>query len=138
MSLTGTARNDNSQNTHFIRRRVQFTDVGINAGYKIGRLPSRALVMQISTHLSTVFNSTTSDTIQLGSTAAGVDILAATNVHTGATLGFANATAAAGLGMAVTSAGEVDVFVRLNPGAANTATSGDVTVCLEFCPDNDG
>jgi hypothetical protein len=138
MSLTGTARNNGSQNIHFMRRRIQFSDVNINAGYKIGRLPARAFVMQISINISTVFNSTTSDTVQIGTTASGVDILAATNVHTGATLGFANVTAAAGLGMAVTGSGEVDVFTRLNPGTPNTATTGDVTVVIEFAPDNDG
>lgn len=139
MSVSGAARNDGSQNIHFIRRRFQFTDIGIAAGVgvKIGRLPAKAFIMQISMHITTVFNSTTSDTLQIGVSAADASILAATNVHTGASTGFSNITAAAGLGKAVTDSGEVDVFAKLNPGTVSTATTGDVTVVIEFAPDND-
>jgi hypothetical protein len=138
-SVSGVARNDGSQKVHFIRRRVQFSDLNIAAGtgVKIGRLPNRAFVSAVKMHLTTVYNSTTSDTLQLGTTATGVDILAATNVHTGASTGFSNLTSAAGLGLAVTGSAEVDVFVKLAPGTASTATTGDVTFTIEYIPDND-
>ena len=139
MSLSGVARNDGSQNIHFIRKRVQFSDPIFNAGtgIKIGRLPARAFIMQISYQVPTAFNSTTSDTLQLGTTASGVDILAATTVHS--IVAFTNATAAAGLGLAVTGSAtaDVDVFAKLTPGTPSTATTGDATVVIEFAPDND-
>lgn len=138
-STSGVARNNGSQNSHFIRRRVQFSDVGIAAGtgVKIGRLPSRAFVSFVALYIGTVFNSTTSDTLQVGVAAADASILAAQNVHTGASVGYAAQASAAGLGLAATASGEVDVFVKLNPGTASTATTGDVTVVIEFFPDND-
>jgi hypothetical protein len=139
MSTSGAARNDGSQKVQFIRRRVQFSDLNIAAGtgVKIGRLPSRAFIDAVKLHLTTVFNSTTSDTLQLGTSASGTDILAATNVHTGASTGYSNQSSAAGLGLAVTASGEVDVFAKLNPGTASTATTGDVTVVISFTADND-
>ena len=43
---------------------------GLTAGLKIGRLPARAFINQVSLHKEVVFNSTATDTISLGTTAA--------------------------------------------------------------------
>lgn len=134
MSTSGSARDDGSQKTHFIRRRVQLTDVGLASGVKIGRLPSRAFVKQLSWYKAAAFNSGTSDNATIGSTAGGNDILASTTI-TGT--GFVNHTAAAGLGIAATASGEVDVFFKW-AAVGTAATTGDLTVVLTYCPDNDG
>jgi hypothetical protein len=134
-SLLGAARNDGSQKAHFIRRRIQFSDTLFNTGAKIGRIPARSFIQQVSIHKVTAFNSATSDNITLGSNATGVDILASTAI-TGT--GFVNLSAAAGLGMAVTS--ETDVFLRwvASTGSTQPTSAGDVTVLIVFSPDNDG
>ena len=131
-SLSGAARNDGSQKLHFIRRRVQFSDTVFQAGAKIGRIPARSFIHTVAWYKPTAFNSGTSDTASIGSTAGGTDILAATTI---ATTGFFNSATAAGMGMAVTS--ETDVFLKwINAGTA--ATTGDMTVIIAFVPDNDG
>lgn len=129
------ARGDVDQRMHFMRIRLVVANVtAFAAGKKVGRLPSRAFVHSIMVDKRTAFNSATTDTVQLGTTAAGVDILAATDIRTAS--GFVNATAAAGLGNAVNNTGEVDVFMRyLQSGAV--ATLGDVTVLICYTPDSD-
>lgn len=129
------ARGDVDQRLHYIRVRLVVAQVSaFAAGKKIARLPSRAFLHSIMVDKRTAFNSATTDTVQLGTTAAGVDILAATDIKTAA--GFVNVTAAAGLGNAVNNTGEVDVFMRyLQSGAV--ATLGDVTVIIAYIPDAD-
>lgn len=127
------ARNSGEQNIYFIRQRFQVGQVAAFApGAKIGRIPSRTFLFAIKLHKSVAFNSATTDTIQLGTTQTGVDILAATDIKTAP--GYVDLTAAAGLGMVATA--ETDLWMRyLQSGAA--ATLGDVTIVIAFAPDND-
>jgi len=128
------ARNLGFQIVHFIRRRVQVTDAGLLSGYRIGTIPNRSFIQAVAIHKVTAFNSTATDTLQLGTTAAGVDVLAATDVHT---TGYVSLTSAAGLGLAVTTSGDIDIFVKWVSGGGSP-NAGDVTVTLAYIPDNDG
>lgn len=131
MSQSGVARNDGSQKVHFIRKRFQFGDSGLTAGVKIGRIPARAYISGVSWYKSTAFNSGTSDTVAIGSTAGGSDILTGTTVQS---TGFVSHSSAAGLGLAVTT--ETDVFIKWT-ATGTAATAGDVTLVINFHPDND-
>lgn len=137
MSTSGSARDTGANVVQIIRYRAQVANLAaLQAGIRIGRIPLRAFITKVGWNKVTAFNSTTSDTMSLGTTAAGVDILAATTVHD---TGFVNHTAAAGLGLAVTGGtDDVDVYAKLIPGAASTATTGDATVVIEFVADHDG
>lgn len=128
------ARNSGEQNVFYFRKRFTFADSSaMQAGLKIGRLPSRSFIHSIKLYKAVAFNSATSDNLTIGTTAAGNDILAAT-VLTGT--GYVDATAAAGLGIVVGTAAEQDFFMKwVAVGAA--ATTGDVTVVITFLPDND-
>lgn len=128
------ARNTGEQQLHFFRFRFQFGQItALAAGQKIGRLPARSFIHSIKFYKATAFNSATTDTLQLGTTAAGVDILAATSI---AAAGYADLTAAAGLGIVVGTAAEVDIFAKYaQTGAA--ATVGDMTIVIAYIPDID-
>jgi len=135
MSLSGRARDHGFQSLHYFRKRMRFNDVNFAAGIKIGRMPARSFLMGIFWFKETAFNSSSSDTVQIGSTQGGSDILAATDVHS---TGFTSHGSAAGLGTAVTFiANEIDLWVKWNATTANTATTGDATVIILYCPDND-
>lgn len=129
------ARGDTDQRIHVIRFRFQqaVNLASFAAGRKLCRLPARAFLHSVMLHKSVAFNSATTDTIQLGITQTGAEILAATDIKTAA--GFVNATAAAGLGLVVTGTGEVDLWARyLQSGAV--ATAGDVTVVITYALDD--
>lgn len=136
MSTSGSARDTGANVVQIIRYRAVVANLAaLQNGIRIGRIPLRSFITKVGWNKVTAFNSTTSDTMSLGTTAAGVDILAATTVHD---TGFVNHTAAAGLGLAVTATDDVDVYAKLIPGAASTATTGDATVVIEFVADHDG
>lgn len=131
------ARNTGEQQVHFFRKRVQFADIAaLTAGLKIGRLPAKAFITGVEFFTTaTPFNSATTDTISVGTTAAtGTEICAATTVHTAST--YARVASPAGAGLAVTNAGEVDVFLKYAQSGA-VATAGDATVVVSFIPDID-
>jgi hypothetical protein len=132
---TLSARNSGEQQINFFRYRFTVANVpALTAGVKIGRLPSRAFITSIALHKSTAFNSVTTDTIQLGSTASGVDILAATDIKSAA--GYAALTAAAGLGIVVGTTGEQDIYAKY-ASTGGAASAGDVTLVIAFIPDSD-
>jgi hypothetical protein len=134
-SLSGSARNDGSCRVQFIRARLTVNQAGLLAGLKIGRLPARAFITAVSLHKEVVFNSTATDTISLGTTAAtATEILAATDVRTAT--GYVNVTAATGLGLVVTGTADVDVFAKWASGGG-TPTTGDATFIIAYVPDND-
>jgi len=129
------ARNSGEQQLHFFRVRMQFNNLSaLTAGVKIGRLPARAFIAGVSIHTVTSFNAGTTATIALGTTQGGVDILAATDIKT---VGASNvAVPFAGSGLAVTGAGEVDIWAKFAQ-TGGAATTGDSTIVITFIPDND-
>jgi len=129
------ARNSGEQQLHYFRYRFTVANVpALSAGLKIARLPSRAFINSISVYVSTAFNSVTTDSIQLGSTASGVDILAAgTSIHAG---GYTALTSAAGLGIVVGTTGEQDVYLKY-ASTGGAASAGDATLVITYFPDND-
>lgn len=131
------ARNTGWQNVHTFRVRMTPANAAaLNAGVKIGRLPSRALIQFMALHVSTAFNSATTDTIQLGSTNGAVDLLAATTLRTA---GYTPLTSAAGLGIFnnnAGTAGETDIWAKYAQSGA-AATAGDATLVIGYLPDND-
>jgi hypothetical protein len=132
---TFAARNSGEQQLHFMRYRITVGSVAaLSAGVKIGRLPARAFINSIALHVNTAFNSATTDTIQLGTTASGVDILAAgTSIHAA---GYLAPATPAGLGIVVATAGEQDIYLKYSQ-TGGAATAGDATLVISFFPDND-
>jgi hypothetical protein len=132
---TLSARNSGEQQLHFYRFRFTSANIpAMAAGVKICRLPARAFINSIALHVSTAFNSATTDTIQLGSTASGVDILAAgTSIHTA---GYLAPTTPAGLGIVVATTGEQDVYLKYSQ-TGGAATAGDFTLIITYIPDSD-
>lgn len=130
------ARNNGEQSPIGFAFRFQFANIGaFAAGAKCGlRLPARSFISRIQFYKTTAFNSATTDTLQIGVTQTGAEILAATTIQG---TGYADLTAAAGLGMIAAAIGEVDLWVRyLQSGAA--ATVGDMTLLLQYYPEVNG
>ncbi len=133
MSNSGSARELGFHAVHYIRRRMQYSDVGFTSGIKIGRLPKGAFIKRIQWHKATAFNSTSTDTVKIGVSAGDNTILAATDVHS---TGHVDHTSAAGLGKVVATTADADVYVTWTSGGG-TPTTGDCTVIIEYVPDND-
>jgi hypothetical protein len=134
------------QTTVHFRKVVNFNDGNISTGVKFGALPQGAYILGVRCYVSTAFNAGTTNSLAIGTTAAGSDILAAgttagTNCVAG-TAGNQSMTSAAGLGLAVAagtptgSNGGFDLFVRYTQ-TGTAATAGAVTFVIDYIANDD-
>lgn len=133
MSVSGTARNDGSQNVHFIGRDVTFATVGIGTSdtVKVGRVPAGSRLMPAQIHIVTVFNAATTNVLTVG-TASGsdADIVSSSDVDetaTGCTI--------VGRGCALTFTADTDIYVKYTQ-TGTAATTGAATILIPYFPPN--
>ena len=161
-SLTNPAtiapRDFNTQQTGYIRVHIKATGSGIvanglacvgaasasNCSVKVGAVPGNAFLVRMTQQIVTNFNGSTTDTIGLGTTTAGVNIKAAADVHTGAgaisSPSFASGSSGTLLtaGIAQTGAnGGYDLYVNYAYGGT-PAPPGEMALVLEYFAPNDG
>lgn len=63
---------------HQISRTINYNDTGVSSGLAVGVLPSGARLLRIQTVIETAFNAGTTNTISVGTTAGGTDLVNAT------------------------------------------------------------
>src|SRR6478735_6121982 len=88
MSASGIARNDGSQNVHFIGRDVAYNTVGIGTAdtVKVGRIPAGSFLTACYVRITTAFNAATTNVLTVGANAsANTDIVASGELNEGAT-----------------------------------------------------
>lgn len=164
LSLTNPAtiapRDFQTQQTGYIRMHIKATGSGItangnpcvaaltggsNCNVKVGAVPANAFLVRMTQQIVVNFNSTTTDTIGLGTTTAGVNVMAAASVHSGAgaisSPAFASGASGTLLttGVAQTGAnGGYDLYVLFTYTGGSIATAGELVLVLEYFAPNDG
>jgi len=151
-------RDFTTQQTGYIRVHIKATGTGVvanglacvgaasasNCSVKVGAVPANAFLVRMTQQIVTNFNGSTTDLVGLGTTTAGVNVLAAASVHTGAgaisSPSFASGSSGTLLttGIAQTGAnGGYDLYVNYSYGG-NVATAGEMVLILEYFAPNDG
>lgn len=133
MSVSGTARNDGSQNIHFIGRDVTFATLGIGTSdtVKVGRVPAGSRLGPTQVHVTAAFNAATTNVLTVGtSTGSDTDIVAAGEVNEAATGCTIVAT-----GCALTFASDTDIYVKYTQ-TGTAATAGAATILIPYFPPN--
>jgi hypothetical protein len=133
MSVSGIARNDGSQNVHFIGKDVTFNTVGIGTAdtVKVGRIPAGSMLLPAQVRITTAFNATTTNVLTVGQNAtANTDIVAAGELNEAATGVTIVAT-----GCALTFAIDTDIYVRYTQ-TGTAATTGAATIVIPYFPPN--
>lgn len=153
-------RDFNTQQTGYIRVHVKANGTGIvangntcvaavsggsNCAVKVGAVPANAMLVRLTLQTVTNFNATTTDTLSMGTNTSGVNIVAATDVHSGAGAIQALSFASGGSGTLLTTGvaqtglnGGYDVYVRYVYTTTNIATAGEAVFVLEYFAPNDG
>jgi len=145
-----------SQQTHYVRIDVKYNAInGIpcvlggtsphTCTVKIGALPYNAYVVRVDQQIITNFNSGSADTIALGVSTLGTELVAQQSVHTGAGNRTALTVASSGSGIQYTGNGTTqngadggfDLYVQLQSTGA-VPTAGQAILILEYFAPNDG
>jgi len=133
MSPSGIARNDGSQNVHFIGKDITYATVGIGTAdtVKVGRIPAGSLLLAAYVRVTTAFNAATTNVLTVGQNAtANTDIVAAGELNEGAT-----GTTVVLTGAALTFANDTDIYVRYTQ-TGTAATAGAASIVITYIPPN--
>lgn len=127
MASASRARAFHTQQVHFIRTQINFNDVDV-ANRVLVPVPAGANVLRFNTVIDTLFNAATTNTISIGTTSGGTDILnaAAAGVAT------ANVVTQAPVGKALLAV-DTTYFVTVAMTGA-VATTGRAEVIIEYVP----
>lgn len=131
--MTATARNDGSQNIHFLGKDVAYNTVGIGSSDTIsmGKVPAGARLLGCDVYVDTAFNAATTNVLTVGtSSGSNADIVASGDVDetaTGATKVLR--------GNALTFSSDTEVYVKYTQ-TGTAASAGAASVVLSFAPPN--
>jgi hypothetical protein len=121
------------QAVHYMRKRVNYSDVGISTGIKIGTLPKDANILRTTVKVRTAFNAATTNVLTVGQNSSSYnDIVAAGDVDESA----AEAQLVMRGADLDLSASEVDVYAKYTQ-SGTAATAGVADIMIEFIPNND-
>jgi hypothetical protein len=136
-----------SQQVHYLRATLAFpfcVQSGTGCTVKIGAMPYNSIVLRVAFVTYVAFNSTTSDTLTLGTTQANANeiVSSAASIHAIANVsGTVVATVFNSMGGGATQTGGdggFDIWAKWAPGAINTASAGITSVVIEYIAPNDG
>jgi hypothetical protein len=122
-----------TQQTNYVRVLVNYNDPNLSTAVKFGKLPQNAFITRVAAHVTTAFNGTT-PVLTVGTNTTATQIFGGSDLSE-ASATFQNMTSAAGLGMAVTTSGDTDLYVKYTEAVAGTA--GAAVIVIEYIPNND-
>lgn len=126
-----TAREFHTQQVHYLRKTISYTDNGI--AVKVGTIPAGSLISYTASgaHVSTAFTDTGTDLVDIG-TLGTADLFAGDlDVSTAGFKQLDNNVA----GLLVTA--DTDIYATY-AGANSDAGAGSAVVVIAYVPDNDG
>lgn len=132
--MTGQARKIHTQQTHFLRKRINFNTAGIAGGVVIGTVPKNSVIADVRARVNTIFNAATTNVIIVGLTQGGSELVAGGTIVPGVVGGYAGVTL---LATGAQVANDTDVWVSYTQTGA-AATTGQADIVVEFIPDMDG
>lgn len=124
--MAQTARRYAQHQTHYLRKRVVYSDAAATTGMTVGVLPTGATVHTTRVLTSTAFNGTVSVALSVGYTATGTDLINGTDVRTAA----ARVDTVAPIAKALL-ASETTVYASLAFGGT-TGSAGIADVIVEY------
>ena len=138
------------QQAHYWRFTVNFNScplpatAGGNCSFRVGALPYNAFMLRGYQQLTVSFNSTTTDTLAIGTPSGSGNSVAAQSTHGAAGAAAPLTLANPGLGFhgngaaQTGSLGGFDIWVTIAYTGASAATTGQAIIVLEYAAPNDG
>ena len=157
LAQTFPPRQLSDQQTTYTRFAVNFNSCVVpiagSCSFRVGAVPYNTFMLRGTMQVYTAFNSTTADTVAIGTSSGGAQLVAATSTHTAgnaaaltmvpAGLGTGNTAGAppgvTGNGATQTGGnGGFEIWVTLASTGAAAPTAGNAVVILEYALPNDG
>lgn len=127
--MTIPARINAPQQPDFLRKRISFNTMGAAGGVPIGTLPAGARLLTVAAYVDTAFNAGTTNTVNVGTTATGGEVMASATIAPGTT-GYKEAAAAT---LALSFATDTTLYASYVQ-AGTAATAGAVDIVVHYVP----
>src|SRR5687767_14533839 len=88
LNTSSSARDSGTQQVHYLRKRITFTDATASAVVTVGKIPAYASVVGGGVHVTTAFNATTTNVVNVGFIGATTDASGYASALTTAAVGF--------------------------------------------------
>lgn len=124
--MPGPARQLHTQQSHYMRKRVNWNDAGIATDAIVGTLPAGAMIVGQYVRCNTAFNAGTTNALNVGTAAGG------TQLFTDAATAGARAPTIANLSFA----SDTDIHVQYAQ-TGGAATAGQADIVIIYAPNND-
>lgn len=125
----------------YLRKTVNFNDLGIDSGVQIGSIPLGACILRSNVIVKTAFNAATTNVLTVGVTATATELVGSADVtegtpaiYTGAAAGQGDVNTLAATGV---SNGNVGIFAKYTQ-TGTAATTGQAIVVIEYIDGVDG
>lgn len=125
--MTATPQQYHQNMVHFLRRTVNFNDVGIATGVVMGRLPAGAQIISAHARVKTAFNAATTNVLTVGTVGASFDNVLGAGDVTEATPG----TYAAPVAGLIDVAADTDLVARYTQ-TGTPATTGQAIITVAY------
>lgn len=136
---TKTGRQFRTQQTHYLRKRIDFNTAASGTQVLIGTLPPGAIVTAVVSALTVAFNAGTTNVLIVGTSGDASALVDAAGSGTSideTAVGVTSCKPASLAGLLSASA-EVDVFAKYTQ-TGTAATTGTAYLMVFFVPNNDG
>lgn len=125
---------------NYYRVTINYNDPGIASGQAFGALARNEFITDVSCHVTTAFNASSTNVVTFGTTKASAnEIVASSGANasiTGGSATYQKLTAAPGLGVNATSAADVTLYAKYAQ-TGTAASAGRLTCVIETVPNND-
>jgi hypothetical protein len=130
-----TARQNRTQETHYLRFAVNYNDQGLAAGVGKQWLPKGAIIVGSSVYVGTAFNAATTNIVTVGINSAAYDNIVAAGDADESAVALTNGIKPTGTALGPLAA-DSQVFVKYAQ-TGTAATAGAAVVMIQYIPNND-
>lgn len=129
------ARQNNTQQTHYLRFSVTYSDNGLASGVGKQWLPRGAVITSTSVYVGAAFNAATTNVLTVGTNSAAYDNLIAAGDVDESAPALTNGVKPTGTALGPLAADAQVVVKYAQTGTA--ATAGSAVVVIHYIPNND-
>ncbi len=129
------ARQNSTQQVHYLRFAVNYSDNGLASGAGKQWLPKGAIVTSTSVYIGAAFNAATTNVVTVGTNATYDNIVAATDVDESGVTPLTNGIKPTGTALGPLAV-DAQVFVKYAQ-TGTPATAGSAVVVIHYIPNND-
>ncbi|WP_315831117.1 hypothetical protein [Bradyrhizobium prioriisuperbiae] len=130
------ARQNSTQQVHYLRFAVNYNDSGIANGIGKQWLPKGAIITGTSVYVGTAFNAATTNVLTVGTNSTAYDnIVGTADVDESAAVPLTNGIKPSGAALGPLAA-DAQVFVKYAQ-TGTAATAGAAVVVVHYVPNND-